>query len=168
MRRGRCGWTPHAEQWRRRHGGNIRQRRWRGAPPVGAGRGGIGGLRRGTKALAMRGPRPTTSSTSAGAGSDDDDAKDEVVGRRQTRTSSRGGGAASPMRAASASTAATSGKAPLPPVGKSWWHSIPFLPPPHPFSLLPLFCVLLGSFVVRLIGCLQLLKLHTIFQCLVR
>ena len=98
--------------------------------PVGAGRGGIGGLRRGTKALAMRGPRPTTSSTSAGAGSDDDDAKDEVVGRRQMRASGRGGGAASPMRAASASTAATSGKAPLPPVGKSWWRSIPFLPPP--------------------------------------
>jgi len=45
-------------------------------------------------------------------------------------------------------------------------YSLP--PPPHPSSLLPLFCVLLGSFVVRLIGCLQLLKLHTIFQCLVR
>jgi len=81
------------------------------APPGGAGRGGTGGLRQGRKALAMRGPRPTTSSTSADPGSDDD-AANEVADRPRTRASSRGGGANSPMRAAP-------GTAPLPPAGKS-------------------------------------------------
>ena len=79
--------------------------------PGGAGRGGTGGLRQGRKALAMRGPRPTTSSTSADPGSDDD-AANEVAGRPRTRASSRGGGANSPMRAAP-------GTAPHPPAGKS-------------------------------------------------
>jgi len=81
------------------------------APPGGASRGGTGGLCQGRKALAMRGPRPTTSSTSADPGSDDD-AANEVAGRPRTRASSRGGGANSPMRAAP-------GTAPLPPAGKS-------------------------------------------------
>ena len=69
------------------------------SPPGVAGRGDTGGLRQGRKALAMRGPRPTTSSTSADPGSDDD-AANEVAGRPRTRASSRGGGANSPMRAA--------------------------------------------------------------------
>lgn len=98
LQRPLLGWISSGEQRRRRlrgvaaEAGTSASSAGEEAPPGGAGRGGTGGLRQGRKALAMRGPRPTTSSTSADPGSDDD-AVNEVAGRPRTRASSRGGGA---------------------------------------------------------------------------